>query len=103
MFLEIVEKFVVKLYVNAEILWNDNLGRDYLHAFSVYGYINASLLWNFKEGFVSEYSSGKMADFWESHSKSKVRILSTCAEHMSLYKESSTPCLSVWLKEYLSN
>lgn len=44
MFLEIVEKFVVKLYVNAEILWNDNLGRDYLHAFSVYGYINASHL-----------------------------------------------------------
>lgn len=64
MLLEIVEEFVVKSYVNAEILQNNHLGRDYLHAFSVYGYINASLLRNFnKEGFVSEYSSAKMAGF----------------------------------------
>lgn len=52
----------LNLYMDPEMLWNNGLGRNYLHT---------ELLRNFsKREFVSEYSSANMTYLWESHSKS---------------------------------
>lgn len=55
----------LNLDMDPEILWNNGLGRNYLHM---------ELLRNFsKREFVSKYSSANMTHLWGSHRKSRVR------------------------------